>query len=96
MTCFHFPQASKASSAPVIFNGIDPYHSAAMLSLGGIKSSVFAGKPRPDANSVRGLPRKNKAFYSLQDSTWPPSDKGLLKFRTAFNHLEKYAYNTGQ
>ena len=34
----------------------DPYHSAAMLSLG--------GKPRPDANSVRGLPCKNKAFHS--------------------------------
>ena len=43
---------------------IDPYQSAAMLSLGEIKSFVLRGKPRSDANSVRGLPCKNKAFYS--------------------------------
>ena len=43
---------------------IDPYHSAAMLSLGGTKALFSHGKPRPDANSVRGLPCKNKAFYS--------------------------------
>ena len=43
---------------------IDPYHSAAMMSLGGIKSFVLHDKPWPDANSVRGLPCKNKAFYS--------------------------------
>ena len=29
------------------------------------KIALFShGKPRPDANLVRGLPRKNKAFYS--------------------------------
>ena len=43
---------------------IDPYHSAVMLSLEGIKSYVSHGKPRPDASSVRGLSYKNKAFYS--------------------------------
>ena len=43
---------------------IDPYHSAAMLSLRGIKSLVFAWKPQPDRNSVQGLPCKNKTFYS--------------------------------
>ena len=43
---------------------IDPDHSAAMLSLVGIKALFSHGKPRPDANSVRGLPCKNKAFYS--------------------------------
>ena len=40
------------------------------LSLGGHvesqenKSFVLHGKPRQDANSARGLPCKNKAFYS--------------------------------
>ena len=37
------------------------------LSRGGmlISEALFLhGKPRPDANSVRGLPCKNKAFYS--------------------------------
>ena len=43
---------------------IDPYHSAVMLSLEGIKSYVSHGKPRPDASSVRGFSCKNKAFYS--------------------------------
>ena len=40
------------------------YHSAAKLSLRRIKALFLHGKPRPDANSVRGLPCKNKAFYS--------------------------------
>ena len=44
--------------------GMDPFHSATMLSLGGIKCFVFARKPRPDANLVRGLLCKTKAFYS--------------------------------
>ena len=42
---------------------LDPYHSTAMSSLVGIKALFLHGKPRPDANSVRGLPYKNKAFY---------------------------------
>ena len=32
--------------------GIDPYHSAALLSLRRIKALFLHGKPRPDANSV--------------------------------------------
>ena len=39
-------------------------HSTAMFSLRRIKALFLHGKPRPDANSVRGLPCKNKAFYS--------------------------------
>ena len=33
---------------------------------GDLRGSFSYGKPRPDANSVRGLPSKNKAFYSLE------------------------------
>ena len=43
---------------------IDLYLSAAMLSLRRIKALFLHGKPHPDANSVGGLPCKNKAFYS--------------------------------
>ena len=31
---------------------------------GELKALFSHGKPRPDANSVRGSPWKNKAFYS--------------------------------
>ena len=43
---------------------IDPYHTAAMLILRGIKALFSHGKPRPYANSLLGLPCKNKAFHS--------------------------------
>ena len=43
---------------------IDLYHSAAMLSLRGIKALFPHSKPQPDANSVRDLPCRKKAFYS--------------------------------
>ena len=35
-----------------------------MESRGELKALFSHGKPRPDANSLRGLPCKNKAFYS--------------------------------
>ena len=57
---------------------IDLYHSAAMLSLGRIKALFSHGKPRPDANSVRGLPCKNKAFYSPETKHGYQVKKGLL------------------
>ena len=41
---------------------IDPYHSAAMLSLGGIKSFVFARQA--SARREFSARHKNKAFYS--------------------------------
>ena len=45
---------------------VDPYLSVAMLSLGGIKSFVFAQQvsARCEINSVQGLPCENKTFYS--------------------------------
>ena len=52
---------------------IDPYHSAAMLSLKRIKS--LQGKPYTEFASGQGLPCKNKGFFST--TTWPPGDKGL-------------------
>ena len=39
---------SKACIHPL--ETIEPYHSAAMLILRGMKSFVLRGKPRPDAN----------------------------------------------
>ena len=46
--------------------GIDLFHSAAMLSLRRIKSLFSHGKPRPDAYSERGLPFKTKLFILLR------------------------------
>ena len=44
---------------------IDPYHSAAMLSLGGIKSFVFTRQASARREfSARLAVQKNKAFYS--------------------------------
>ena len=45
---------------------IDLSHSAAMLSLWRIKALFLHGKPRPDANLVRGLLSKTKLFILLR------------------------------
>ena len=45
----------------------------------GNKTLFLHGTPRPDANSVRGLPCKKQSSLLPRDSTWPPSDKGLLE-----------------
>ena len=59
---------------------IDPYNTAAMLSLRRIKSFVFA---RQASHWIRVWPRlavRKQSFLFPRDSTWPPSDKGLLSF----------------
>ena len=44
--------------------GIDPYHSAALLSLRRIKALFLHGKPRPDANSV------NNGKWEVGTNVW--------------------------
>ena len=57
---------------------MDLCHSAAMLSLRGIKSFVFARQPsRRSEFSARSTVQKQSFLFS-RDSTWPPSEKGLL------------------
>ena len=63
---------------PIMTNlTIDPYHSAAMLSLGGIKSFVFARQASATREFSAWLTVQKQSFLFSRDSTWPPRDKGL-------------------
>ena len=50
-----------------------------MLSLGGIKSFVFARQASVRGEFIARLTVLKQSFLFSWDSTWPPSDKGLLR-----------------
>ena len=60
-----------------ILPSMDPYHF--MLSLGGIKSFVFARQASARCEFSETLTVQKESSLLPRDSTWPPSDKGLLK-----------------
>ena len=58
---------------------IDLCHSTAMLSLGRIKSFVFTRLVSPRREFSARLVVQKQSFLFSRDSTWPPSDKALLR-----------------
>ena len=58
-----------------------------MLSLVGIKSFVFARQTSTRRKFSARLAVQKQSFLFSWDSTWPPSDKGLL---SALNRRRKY------
>ena len=68
---------------------MDPYHSAAMLSLGGIKSFVFARQASARREFSARLAVQKQHFLLPWDSTWPPNDKGLLRHMKKQPHRQK-------
>ena len=105
--------------------GMDPYHSAAMLSLGGIKSFVFARQAlvslaallclvtqrsvtrhrtaaresrqalaRREFSARLTVPKQRCLFP--RNSTWPPSDKGLLFSARVKNFISRETYKSGR
>ena len=64
---------------------IDPYHSAAVLRLGGIKSFVFARQASARREFSARLTVQEQSFLFSGDSTWPPCDKRSIEFEFALH-----------
>ena len=71
---------------------IDPYHSVAMLSLGGIKSFVFARQASARCEFSARLTVQKQSFLFSCDSTWLPCDKALLS--SSFVMFQTYHQNS--